>query len=215
MRLLTKMQAASSVRVNETIRRIDKALGGDLSSEALRGYKDELLVLLADEPAATAQLTPRIARLNLRLKSAAESGDLGASEILQREAWSKLFFQAAKRLLDPNTFDILCREANARRDEAQAARSVVQPPPKSAPKPVVVSQNPKPAPPPPLVARVHELVSSATNRPLKFDPTRLFREFGRDRVLGVWNLLPAEKRPETANEFRNLLLAHAHGVKLS
>lgn len=176
------------------VKRIDGELVRALTVDALRALKDELLALLAEEPSAQAQITPRISRVNLRLRTAAEKGDGDLAELFRAQSFHAQFYEVAKRMLEPAVFKILCREASQRRDDAVR----IELPPRP--------EEPAPAPTP-LVAPLHRLVLAANHQPIKFDPTRLFKEFGRERVLATWNLLPAESRPETAAEFRRILFS--------
>jgi hypothetical protein len=48
---------------------------------------------------------------------------------------------------------------------------------------------------------------AAVSVPMRFDPTPLFREFGREFVIEFWRSLPAEERATTGSGFRNQLLA--------
>lgn len=177
---------------------VDGQLEKPLSVEALRTIKDLLLRAVTAQPRQQLPYSLRIARVNLKLSELAQREDSS-----RRESWPRNFVVAAKRLLDPDAFAMLSREADLRTAEER---------PVALPAPVAI-EPPHPPPsaatPPParpnLTARVHELVSVASNRPMRFDPTTLFREFGREKVLALWNMLPAERRPDTAAAFRAIL----------
>jgi hypothetical protein len=185
---------------------IDRKLAGDLTLDDLVSMKDQLLQMVgAGDGAAKFATGARLARVNLRLRGHQEAQ-------LQNSDWQRYFIGAAKRLLDESTFALLTREAEMRAAEAASPKTSLPNPqpalsaPLSAPVVRAKFLPPRAAQQaPPLVARVHELVSAAAQRPMKFDPTALFREFGREQVIGLWNMLAPERRPETAAEFRELL----------
>lgn len=51
------------------------------------------------------------------------------------------------------------------------------------------------------------LERAADAAPMRFDPTELFRDFGRDFALEVWRSTPAKNRAQTGAEFRQQLIA--------
>lgn len=204
------------VSMERALSRIDERLDGEdaIPVGDLRAMKDELLRFIAAEPSAQAHFSPRIARLNLRLRELAEAGDAAAvaglrtrdpaSKDAERGGFYGQFYAAAERLLDGAAFSMLCREAEARESERRAAKPQPRPAP-FRPAPLRMAAPPRnqliPRP-----ARANELASSAAGRPIKFDPSQLFREFGRERVLAAWGACAPENRPETAAAFRALLL---------
>jgi hypothetical protein len=158
--------------------------------------KDQLLKLIADTNQQAA-IGPRLARVNLRIRALAEA------QAQQPKDWCRHFFEAASRLLDPGTFEILKREATRRENEGVRQQPA---PPSPAGPPTPPAQEPQ-AP-----ARLANLAEVAAVRAIKFDPTRLFKEFGREKVLTLWAGLLPEDRPETAAGLRRLLVAPTPGA---
>ncbi len=197
--------------------RIDAMLQGELSVERLRSLKDQLLQLVAADPSGNGIYNPRIARINLRLDAHKENLTEGAGRQAQ---FLGDFYDAAQRLLDAQVFDMLCRAARAESPRLPPALPVPPAPPCEEPAPLpeprvfsrlkataserVRAKSPAPSSPP-LAVPMHELVVAANHRPLRFDPTALFKEYGRERVLATWNCLPSEQRPETAAGLREIL----------
>lgn len=210
--------AATSSQLQARLSEIDAALSGELSVEGLRALKDELLSWVSHDVRYQPFTTARQSRINLRLRALAE-----AANAAERPSFEAAFVASAKRLLEPAVYDIICRDAMETRPPGARVSSVSIPAPAPPPPLPPLSPAAKPSAPaeakkPPqaaakadrgLTAPIHRLVVAAQHRPLKFDPTTLFREFGRERVLATWNMLPAERRPETAAEFRKILARKA------
>jgi hypothetical protein len=176
----------------------DRALADPNASVAeLRGLRDRLLAWIAEDKSRSFETGMRLARVKERIRDLERAAGTDSGK-----DWLRIFFEVAARLLDEPTMLLLKRETDLRR-----AESLPKGPPSSA-SPLPPSANALPAEPVKsqrLTVPVHCLVSAATNRPMKFDPTPLFREFGREKVLGLWNMLAPENRPETGHQFREML----------
>jgi len=213
MRLLSRIEFETTAARKRRFQQIDQVLdGGKLTKQDLLAIKDEMLALIVADKAMAFEAGSRIARVN------AQSQSLNDQSALRDETdrrpdddagFQRLFFEAARRLLKPEVFEMLCRDADNRRNEINAIRvaratSIPLPPPDISP-PTVSIERKTAKTATPLKAPVHRLVTEATNRPMKFDPTALFKEFGRERVLATWNMCTPETRPETAADFRRML----------
>jgi hypothetical protein len=185
---------------------IDDALDGELTTEELNQFKDELLTMISKDPQAQVFASARLARIKMRLKEVAALNVRTVTEQAQKKQFHLLFYESANRLLDPTVFEMLLRDTKVKQAEVTLQEGItakVETVSKSLNKQTKIKASN--SIPESLSAPIHRLVVSAQNKPLKFDPTSLFKEFGRERVLATWNMLPAEKRPETAHEFRLIL----------
>lgn len=168
----------------DLVAEVDRALSGAPSKVTLLAFKDRLLIEMASNKGLAYPLGLRLARINARMKM---------SYVEDTTTWERCFVHVAKQLLPLATVKVLQRAAEAMLEESrqQAEEELVRAETREARRKAE--------------AETHVLQNRAASSPLKFDPTALFREFGRESVLAVWGKLLPEHRPETAAEFRRLL----------